>query len=114
MLGRATVGMVGDAPVLSATGYLVAMVTPAAVAAFRARIDEHEAEALAFFEDERFSAYRRRIRSDADAWRASLLAAELTLPQEDWSDELVKAVVHPDPLLALAASEAGVELPHQP
>jgi hypothetical protein len=88
-----------------------AMLTSAGVAAYRVRIDEDVAAALNLFEGERFVVLRERIRAEGEARHASLLAAELTLPQDEWSDELVKALVHPEPLLLFAADEAGIGVP---
>lgn len=88
-----------------------AMVTSESVAAYRVRIDDDAAAALEVFVGARFAAVRDRIRAEAESRHASLLAAELTLPQNEWSDELVKALAHPDPLLLLAADEAGIGVP---
>jgi hypothetical protein len=90
---------------------LVRMLTSACVAACRARIDEDVAAALALFEGERYAALRDRIRAEQGALRGSLLAAELTLPRNEWSAELIDALADPDPLLLLAAAEAGIDLP---
>jgi hypothetical protein len=87
------------------------MLTSARVSAYRARIDQDVAEALELFEGERYASLRDRIRAEGEALRRSLLAAELTLPREEWSAELVEALAEPDSLLLLAAAEAGIEVP---
>jgi hypothetical protein len=87
------------------------MLTAAQIAAYRARIDEDVAAALALFEGDRFAGLRDRIQAERGALLGSLLAAELTLPRNEWSADLVEALARSDPLLLLAAAEAGIDVP---
>jgi hypothetical protein len=89
------------------------MVTSDSVAECRRRIEADVEAALGLFSGERYSLLRERIEAEASALRMSLLAAELEVPRQLWSAELLEAVhpEHRDPLLQLAADEAGVELP---